>query len=157
MSEGKRRAVAVVAFTATLTLVLGTAFAPAASAGYRGRLLKMINAARERNDLHLLKVDESFARDAMRHTYRMLREDRVFDPPNLAEFLEDEPWERIGASVSGCADTLYGLHRAWMKHAAHRVIMLEPRLRRIGIGVVKTDSKNACGRGSFWSTEMFYG
>jgi uncharacterized protein YkwD len=156
--QGKRHATAVIAITTILTLALGTALAPSATAlGYRGKLLKMINNARERHDLRELKIDRSFSRDAMRHTRRMVKRDRVFDPRNLDTFLSDEPWEELGASVSGCADSLRGVHRAWMQHAAHRVIMLEPKLRRIGIGVIENRAENICGKGSFWATELFYG
>lgn len=154
----RKHAVTIVALAMTLTIGLGTVFVPTATAlGYRGKLLKLINAARERHDLRELKIDRSFSRDAVRHTRRMVEQNEVFDPPNLDSFLSDEPWERIGASVSGCAGTLGGLHRAWMRHDAHRVIMLEPRLRRIGIGVMKDRTQNICGRGSFWGTELFYG
>jgi uncharacterized protein YkwD len=156
--NGKRHAAATVALATTIALALGTASAPDAGAeGYRGRLVKMVNATRERHDLRRLRIDRSFSRDAVRHTRRMVTQNRVFDPLNLADYLADEPWEEIGASVSGCAGTLRGLHRAWMRHHAHRVIMLEPKLRRIGIGVIKNRSRNICGRGSFWSSELFYG
>jgi uncharacterized protein YkwD len=154
----KRHAAPVVALTTTITIVLGIAFEPMAGAlGDRGKLLRRINAARERHDLRELRMDRSLSRDAVRHTRRMVKQNRIFDPPNLDTLLSDEPWERIGASVSGCAGTLGGLHRAWMRHAAHRVIMLEPRLRRIGIGVIRDRTRNICGRGSFWGTELFYG
>lgn len=156
--ERRRQAVAVVALATTLTIVLGTAFAPTATAlGYRGKLLKLINAARERHDLRELKIDRSFSRDAVRHTHRMVEQNQVFDPPNLDTLLSDEPWELIGASVSGCAGSVRGVHRAWMRHAAHREIMLDRRLRRIGIGVIQDRSSNICGRGSIWATELFYG
>ena len=154
----RRRAISVIVLTTALSLALGTALAPAASAlGSRGKLLKMLNAVRERHDLRRLEIDPSFSRDAVRHVRAMIRANRVFDPPNLDAFLSDEPWERIGASISGCAGSLRGLHRAWMRHHSHRVIMLEPRLRRVGIGVIKDLSANSCGRGSFWGAELFYG
>src|SRR5262245_11094040 len=157
-SHGKRRAAAVIVLLTTLMLFLETASAQTANAvGYRGRLLKMINNVRERNDLRELRIDRSLSRDAVRHTRRMVKANDVFDPPNLATFLADEPWERIGASVSGCAGSVRGVHRAWMRHGSHRDIMLEPKLRRIGIGVIKDRSRNLCGRGSFWATELFYG
>ncbi|HJS27667.1 MAG TPA: CAP domain-containing protein [Actinomycetota bacterium] len=156
--ERTLHAAAVVALITTLTLVLGIAFAPAAAAlGNRGNLLRLINSAREQHDLRGLRMDRSLSRDAVRHTRRMVAQNRVFDPPDLDSFLSDEPWERIGASVSGCAGTIRGLHRAWMRHAAHRAIMLEPKLRRIGIGVINDRTANICGRGSFWGTELFYG
>jgi uncharacterized protein YkwD len=147
----------ILIFTTILTLVV--AFAPAAHAGsgYRSRLLRMVNATRSSYDLHRVRMDRSLTRDARRHTRRMIGENAIYDPRNLTTILQDEPWDEVGASVVGCADSLRGLHRAFMHHAAHRVILLNPQLRRIGIGVVKVDSSNACGRHWFWTTELFYG
>ena len=147
----------ILIFTTIVTLVV--AFAPAANAGsgYRSKLLRMVNATRNNRDLHRLRIDRSLTRDALRHTRRMIGENALYDPRNLTTILQDEPWDDVGASVVGCADSLRGLHRAFMHHAAHRVILLNPQLRRIGIGVVKVDSSNACGRHWFWTTELFYG
>lgn len=155
---GKRRVAIAIVIATALMIILETASAQTANAiGARGKLLKMINDVRERNDLRELRIDRSLSRDAVRHTRRMVEANEVFDPANLDAILSDEPWERIGASVSGCAGTVRGVHRAWMRHAAHRDIMLEPRLRRIGIGVITDRSRNICGRGSTWATELFYG
>ncbi|HEX5903427.1 MAG TPA: CAP domain-containing protein [Actinomycetota bacterium] len=155
---GKRRVAIAIVIATALMIFLETASAQTANAiGARGKLLKMINNVRERNDLRELRIDRSLSRDAVRHTRRMVEANEVFDPANLDTILSDEPWERIGASVSGCAGTVRGVHRAWMRHAAHRDIMLEPRLRRIGIGVITDRSRNICGRGSIWATELFYG
>lgn len=155
---GKRRVAIAIVIATALMIFLETASAQTANAiGARGKLLKMINNVRERNDLRELRIDRSLSRDAVRHTRRMVEANEVFDPANLDAILSDEPWERIGASVSGCAGTVRGVHRAWMRHAAHRDIMLEPRLRRIGIGVITDRSRNICGRGSIWATELFYG
>ena len=147
----------ILIFTTILMLVV--AFAPAAHAGsgYRSKLLRMVNATRNNRDLHRLRIDRSLTRDALRHTRRMIGENAIYDPRNLTTILQDEPWDDVGGSVVGCADSLSGLHRAFMHHAAHRVILLNPQLRRIGIGVVKVDSSNACGRHWFWTTELFYG
>lgn len=155
---GKRRVAIAIVIATALMIFLETASAQTANAiGARGKLLKMINNVRERNDLRELRIDRSLSRDAVRHTRRMVEANEVFDPANLDTILSDEPWERIGASVSGCAGTVRGVHRAWMRHAAHRDILLEPRLRRIGIGVITDRSRNICGRGSIWATELFYG
>ena len=145
--------------TLTTILTLSVAFAPAARAGsgYRSKLLRMVNATRSSHDLHRVRMDRSLTRDALRHTRRMIDENAIYDPLNLTRILQDEPWDDVGASVVGCADSLRGLHRAFMHHAAHRVILLNPQVRRIGIGVVKVDSSNACGRHWFWTTELFYG
>jgi hypothetical protein len=34
---------------------------------------------------------------------------------------------------------------------------LNPKVRRVGLGVVRADENNRCGRNSFWATELFYG
>ena len=142
-----------------MMLVLGIALAPAAEAGdgYRSRVLRMVNATRDKHDLHTLRVDRSLTRDALRHTHRMIAKNAIYDPRNLTKILRDEPWDDVGASVVGCADSLSALHKAFMHHAAHRVILLNPKLRRIGIGVVQVDTRNSCGRHWFWTTELFYG
>ncbi len=153
---GRLRGAVIVVLT--ITLLVGSAVAPArAGTGYKAKLLRLVNATRAKYDLHKLRVDRSLSRDALRHTRRMIDTNSIYDPRNLTEMLEDEPWEDIGASVVGCADSLRELHRAFMRHAEHRVILLEPKIRRIGIGVKKVDSKNACGRHWFWVTELFYG
>lgn len=145
--------------TLTTILTLSVAFAPAARAGsgYRSKLLRMVNATRSSHDLHRVRMDRSLTRDALRHTRRMIDENAIYDPLNLTTILQNEPWDDVGASVVGCADSVRGLHRAFMHHAAHRDILLNGRVRWIGIGVVKVDSSNACGRHWFWTTELFYG
>ncbi len=148
-----------VATIVALLLAVGLFQAPVANAenGYRLKFLRLLNASREKHGLHRLRPDTSFGKDAMQHTRKMLRRDEVFDPRDLMRMLSDEPWEEIGASVVGCASTLKGLHRALMRHRPHRVIILHPDLRRVGIGIVEVDDANACGRGSFWGTALFYG
>jgi hypothetical protein len=44
-----------------------------------------------------------------------------------------------------------------MDSQVHRDIILHPDLRRVGIGVIRADERNLCGRDSFWVTELFYG
>ena len=147
--------------TVSAILALGIAFAPAARAGggVRSKVLRMVNATRDHHDLHPLRMDRSLTRDALRHTRRMITRNAIYDPPSLTltRILQDEPWDNVGASVVGCADTLSALHWAFMHDPPHRDILLNPRLRRIGIGVVEVDSQNACGPNSLWATELFYG
>src|SRR5262245_37274949 len=117
----------------------------------------MVNATRDRHDLHLVKIDRSLTRKAMRHTRRMLKNNAIYDPRNLARLLRGEPWTTVGASNTGCADTLKALHKALMHSAVHRANVLNRDVRRIGIGVVKDNTRNACGRHWFWETQLFYG
>lgn len=151
-----RRTVVV---TVSAILALGIAFAPAAraSSGVRSKVLRMVNATRNNYDLHTLRIDSSLSRDALRHTRRMIGNNAIYDPRNLTRILQDEPWDVVGASAVGCADTLSALHRAFMHEPVHRDILLNPRLRQIGIGVIEVDSRSACGRHWLWATELFYG
>jgi uncharacterized protein YkwD len=117
----------------------------------------MVNATRDNHDLHTLDIDRSLTRDALRHTRRMIENNAIYDPRNLTKILQDEPWDAVGASNVGCADSLFALHDAFMHDPVHRDILLNPRLRRIGIGVIEVDTANTCGRHWLWATELFYG
>jgi uncharacterized protein YkwD len=154
----RRRAVAA-GVLALATFASATVAAPAAGAGtgFRAKLLTLINASRERRDLAAVSLNGSLSDDARRHTRKMLRQDEIFDPRNLQEILSGYDWDDLGAAAVGCGATLRGLHRALMESEVHREILLHPRLRRVGIGVIETDERNLCGRGSFWATEIFYG
>jgi uncharacterized protein YkwD len=138
-------------------VILGTVLVPNAAAGYRGRVLRLVNATRESHGLHTVRIDASLSRKAMRHTRHMIGRDEIYDPTNLSQLMSTEPWDTVAASVAGCGGTLHGIHRAFMHHYEHRVILLNPDLRRIGVGVVKNEQPNSCGRGWYWVTELFYG
>jgi uncharacterized protein YkwD len=157
LSEERRRFATILTLVVFVTMMLWTVLAPEAVAGYRGRVLRMVNATRENHGLHTVRIDSSLSAKAMRHTRLMLDRNAIYDPTNLSQLMSGEPWSTVAASVVGCARTLRGLHRAFMHHAAHREILLNPDLRRIGVGVTKAYASNACGRGWFWGTEMFYG
>ena len=154
-----RRGIAVV-LAATLVLGLGVAEAPAASASIgrlEHKLLRIVNRTRARHDLRLLKFNRSLSVPSEKHTRRMIRKDKIYDPPNLEEILADYRWNDLGADVVGCGNTLRELHKILMTEDFHRTILLNTKLRRIGIGVVRADGRNRCGRGSFWATEILYG
>ena len=157
LSEERRRLATILTLIVFVMMVIWTVFAPEAVAGYRGRVLRMVNATRENHGLHTLTIDASLSRQAMRHTNQMIDRNAIFDPTDLSQLMSGEPWSSIAASIVGCARTLRGLHRAFMHDAAHRKILLTPELRRIGVGVRKEYSSNACGPGWFWGTELFYG
>ncbi|MGZ5351492.1 MAG: CAP domain-containing protein [Actinomycetota bacterium] len=153
----RRRLTVVIA--AALALAFGTIQAPDARAGsgHRGEVLRLINEARARHDLRAVRLDRSLSREATKHSRDMLRQDRLFDPPNLRDILAPYPWNAVGAAAVGCADSLRALHRAFLGSDVHRSILLHRRVRWVGIGVVRASSENSCGRDSFWATEIFYG
>jgi uncharacterized protein YkwD len=153
-----RRAWAL-ALATTAVLAAGVIEAPVASAvdGFRAKLLRIVNETRARHDLPRVKLNVSLSRHARVHTREMIRNNRIYDPPNLDEILSHYRWDDLGADVVGCGNTLRELHQILMNHGFHRRIILHQDLRRVGIGVVRADENNRCGRDSFWATEIFYG
>lgn len=150
----------MIAVATTATLILGLIQAPAANgAGIdkQRKMLRIVNATRERRDLPLLSLNRALSRDSMRHTRIMVRKDRIYDPPNLDEILAKYEWDDLGADVVGCGHTLKELHQILMTEAFHRSIFLHPDLRRVGMGITRVNERNRCGRGAFWATEIFYG
>jgi uncharacterized protein YkwD len=148
---------AVLAVIAALTIAMGVAAPPAeAAAGDRGRLLRLINDTRERHGLDALRLNAHLSRVAERHSATMIRQNQVYDPPNLQQILSRYPYD-LGAATVACEHTLRSLHRALMHSEVHRSILLNPQLRRVGIGVLTAHEANRCGLGSVWATEIFYG
>jgi uncharacterized protein YkwD len=157
-SAARRRALLSLLVAAAL---VGTAIAeaPAASAGtgYRSTVLRLVNAVRERHDLREVRLKVSLSPAATRHSRRMIRDDHLFDPPNLQQILARYRWTHVGAAAVGCGGTLRRIHRAMLSSAVHRGILLNPDVRWIGIGVVRDAGRTSCGRGSFWVTEILFG
>ena len=158
--RSRRRTVVILALATVLTFALGLVQAPDAHAAIgrlEHKLLRIVNRTRDRHDLRQLKFVRSLAVDAEAHTRHMIRKNRIYDPPNLAEILARYRWDDLGADVVGCGNTLKELHQILMTENFHRTILLNDKLRKAGIGVVRADERNRCGRGSFWATEIFFG
>jgi uncharacterized protein YkwD len=142
----------------TLSALLWTSLAGTAHAGtYRHRLLRLINHSRTNHDVRPVRLNLRLSRDAMAHTRRMLRRNRLMDIRNLADVLAPYDWGTLGADAVGCGDTLHEMHRQLMRHALHRKIILNRAFRVVGIGVIKDTGKSLCGRDAFWATEIYYG
>ena len=158
--RSRRRTATVLAFALASLLLLGPVRASDAAASVgrlEHKLLRIVNETRDRHDLRALKFVRSLSVDGERHTRKMIRRNRIYDPPNLNDILARYRWDDLGADVVGCGNTLRELHRILMTENFHREILLHQKLRRAGIGVVRADERNRCGRGSFWATEIFYG
>jgi uncharacterized protein YkwD len=142
----------------TLSALLWTSLAGIAHATtYRHRLLRLINHSRTSHDVRPLRLNLRLSRDALAHTRKMIRRNRLFDVRNLEDMLAPYDWKVLGGDVVGCGDTLHEMHRQLMKHAFHRKIILNRKFRRIGIGVIKDTGRSVCGRDAFWATEIYYG
>jgi uncharacterized protein YkwD len=142
----------------TLSALLWTSLAGIAHAAtYRHRLLRLVNHSRTSHDVRPVRLDLRLSRDALAHTRKMVRHNRLFDVRNLADVLAPYDWRTLGADVVGCGETLHEMHRQLMRHAFHRKIMLSRQVRRIGVGVIKDTGRSLCGRDVFWATEIYYG
>lgn len=142
----------------TLSAILWTTLAGIAHAAtYRHRLLHLIDHSRANHDVRPVRLNVRLSRDAMAHTRKMLRLDRLMDIRNLADVLAPYDWKTLGADVVGCGDTLHELHRQLMRHALHRKIILNGEFRVVGIGVIRDSGTSLCGRDAFWATEIYYG
>ena len=148
------RALAVLTLSA---LLFGSLAGVGQAATYRHRLLRLVNHARTRHDLHPVRINLRLSRDAMQHTRMMVRRNRLSDVRNLTAVLDPYAWKRAGADVVGCGPTLHQVHRRLMHHPPHRRIILDRRMRHVGLGVIKDRGKSLCGRRAVWVTEIFYG
>ncbi len=144
--------VGIVALTLTLTLAPTSADAGA----LRVRLLELINRTRQHHDLHAWRLNARLSDDAKAHTRKVIRRGKLLDPTNLREVLRPYRW-KLGADVVGCARTLRRIVYLWMHEPVHRDILLNPRLRRAGVGVIPTEGKTSCGRDAIWATSLMYG
>lgn len=144
-----------------LALGFGVVAVPTAQASetdtYRSTLLDILNRTRVHHDLRPVKINLRLSDNALHWSNLMIRKDRIYDPPNLAQLLAPYDWDDVGADVVGCGNTIHEVHKIFMTEAFHRSIILHPKLRRVGIGVLRADERNRCGRGSYWATELSYG
>lgn len=151
-----RRTLAVGAITSCL--VLAAAAPPPAHAGpLRSKLLRIIDRVRENHGMRAVRLNLRLSEDAKRHTRKMIRRGELFDPPNLRQLVEPYGWDDVAGAVVGCDGTLRALVRSWLASDPHRDILLHPKLRRAGIGVIRVEGRSACGRDRVWATAILYG
>ena len=79
----------------------------------------------------------------------MAERNQLFHTANLYEAVRTWSPSTWGENV-GFARWLKRIRTMWMNSSGHRDNILNPRFRRIGIGVVKA-------RGCVWVTAIFYG
>ncbi len=148
----------LIVFLLTSFLAAGSIGAlPAKASTYRWRVLSMVNHSRDRKGLDPVKLNVRLSADARHHSRVMVRRGRVFDTKDLAALLKPYHWSFGGEAVA-CGNSLFQMQRHFMHDAVHRGILMSTEARRIGIGVVVTTGKTACGRGTnYWVTEILYG
>lgn len=119
------------------------------TADNREVILRLTNEARSDHHRALLELDRDLSRYALEHSREMAQEGALSHSADLAAVLDGRDWSLGGENV-GVADSLAGLHAAFMGSIPHRRNMLRTAYDHTAIGVVKSD-------GSFWVTVIFYG
>jgi uncharacterized protein YkwD len=144
-----RRPAALCLATALLSagLLGGSLLAPAAASATTSReaaLLAKIDHAREVRGLPPLRANPSLMTYARKHSADMALHDFLFHTRNFSVVC---CWRIIGENVAYNA-TVRRAHRAFMASPGHRANILDPRMRRVGVGIVERN-------GELWVTEVF--
>ena len=136
-----------IAFIVAMAFSAVLALAPAASAGPRlsateREVIQRLNDARAQHGLGALRPAPALSRAADRHSRDMLVRD-FFDHPSSDGTPFDQRVRRF-ARASMVGETLASLPdrhggaatvvHIWMTSPAHRAIVLDPRLTRVGVG-----------------------
>jgi uncharacterized protein YkwD len=135
-----------IAFIVAAAFIAVLALAPAASAGPRlnateREVVQRLNDARAQHGLGALRPARSLNRAADRHSRDMLVRD-FFDHPSSDGTPFDQRVRRfarasmVGETLASLPDRYGGaatVVEIWMTSPAHRAIVLDPRLTRVGV------------------------
>lgn len=150
------RARSRVAASLVLLTLIGTSFVvPAVHAGARTaprptadelaqRMLRLVNRSRETRGLPELRMHIRLSKEALRHSRGMARTGNISHTSNLADLVYGVGGSVFGEDL-GKGRGLQGIRDAWLRREDTRRIMLDPRFRRVGLGVVHVD-------GYYWVT-----
>jgi uncharacterized protein YkwD len=117
--------------------------------GKRDRMLQLLNQTRRNHGLPVFRLNLELSSIAWTHAKRMADRNQLFHTANLYQTVKVWSPSTWGENV-GAARWLTRVRTLWMRSGGHRDNILNPRFRRIGIGVVKA-------RGLVWVTTIFYG
>jgi uncharacterized protein YkwD len=131
--------------------------APALAAGHDAvdlAVIRAINAERTQRGLPALRTNAGLARTADRHSASMAHSSRLEHgnvEGRLRKVIAGGPVGETIALVPGSASALArNVVRMWMRSPPHRAILLEPRVRRVGVGRARSG-------GSWYVTADFAG
>ena len=102
-----------------------------------------INATRRAHGLRRLIVRTDLRRAARSHSRAMAGSNTLYHS-DLSRIRR----ARSAAENVGYGPTLRGIHSALLRSRPHRVNLLDPRMRQVGVGVTNMD-------GRLWVTQIF--
>jgi uncharacterized protein YkwD len=108
------------------------------------RLIAMINHARAVHGLPALRVKPALMSYAGRHSAAMAARHELYHTTNFGVVC---CWSAIGENIA-YNSTVRRVHRAFMRSPGHRANILNPHMRRVGVGIVARG-------GRLWVTEIF--
>jgi uncharacterized protein YkwD len=108
------------------------------------RMLTLVNAARDHHGLATLTMNHRLSGVALRHSKRMARSGTISHTSNLGDLVRSEGGSVYGEDLAK-GRGLRGILDAWLERTDTRRILLDPRFRRSGVGVVHVN-------GFYWVT-----
>lgn len=148
-----RRLVSVFAVPIVLALTLTVPAQAANAAGRAERLqsemLRLVNQSRTANGLRTVRLNQHLSREARSHSIEMGRRYRLFHTSNLQDLVRPFDARTWGENIA-YADTLRRVEQLWMQSYDHRINLLNPAFRSVGIGVARI-------KGWLWVTLQLYG
>jgi uncharacterized protein YkwD len=142
---GRVRAMTVI----VLFLIASGSTLPVAKAATAAEwaLHAMINETRVARGVSPLRISDRLSLVAHRHSAEMASRRALFHSSCLPCEI-DGRWRKLGENIGVGVD--YGqVHEALMDSAPHQRHILDPRYRRVGVGIVRRG-------GRVWVTEIFY-
>lgn len=130
MSKIKKLAV----FLGMATVLLSSVPAAAYDNGLEKQFVRLINAERRHAKLVPLKIKSQFVAVARKHSIRMMQEGEIRHNGNLGYEVAGPRGSYLGENV-GVGLSVGSLHEMFMESPKHRVHILEPSFRHIGVGV----------------------
>jgi uncharacterized protein YkwD len=141
-----RRAVRRGAAAALFVLAVGAVPSARATTSAEQAVHVLVNESRAASDVRLLRLSERLSRIAHRHSKEMATRRSLFHTCLPCEI---GTVGRLGENVGFGAD-YPSVQAELMASSPHRANILNPRFRRVGVGVVRRG-------GLVWVTQIFYG
>lgn len=115
----------------------------------RNKMLRILNQTRRNSGRPVLRLNTTVSHRAWLHSRNMVRQNTLFHTRRLYDAVRAYRPSAWGENV-GVAGLVTRVRTLWMRSAGHRAILLNPRYRRVGVGIVNA-------RGGVWVTAIFYG
>lgn len=150
-ARGRRKPARVIALALSAAVVVGLlGISVPAQAGPIKDMLRATNRSRIHHGYRPLDLNRRLSDKAMRHTYKMARQNSLFHSSNVPKLLSAYRWWIWGENVGYTSGDIADLQRAFMKSPGHRRNVLNRSFKRVGIGAKRIG-------GVVWVTLVFYG